>query len=41
MWVLTAPNPSIVVIYNTTYVESGLTGERNFMEIIFICKELF
>jgi hypothetical protein len=41
MWVLTAPNPTIVAVYNTMCVESGLVGEKNFLEIIVICSELF
>jgi hypothetical protein len=41
MWVLTAPNPAIVAVYNAMCVESGLVGEKNFLEIIVICSELF
>jgi hypothetical protein len=41
MWVLTAPNPAIVAVYNTMCVESGLVGEKNFLETIVICSELF
>jgi hypothetical protein len=41
MWVLTAPNPAIVAVYNTMCVESGLIVEKNFLEIMFICSELF
>jgi hypothetical protein len=31
MWVLAAPNPAIVAVYNTMYVESGLVTEKNFI----------
>jgi hypothetical protein len=41
MWVLAAPNPAIVAVYNTTYVENGLVREKNFLEIIVISCELF
>jgi hypothetical protein len=41
MWVLTAPNPAIVVVYSTVCVENGLMGEENFLEIIVICSDLF
>jgi hypothetical protein len=41
MWVFTAPNLAIVAVYNTMCVESGLVGEKNFLEIIVICSELF
>jgi hypothetical protein len=41
MWVLTASNPAVVVVYNTMHAESGLVGEKNFLEIIVICSELF
>jgi hypothetical protein len=41
MWVLTAPNPAFVAVYNTMCVESGLVGEKNFLEIIVICSEPF
>jgi hypothetical protein len=41
MWVLTAPNPAIVAVYNTMCVESGLVGDKNFLEITIISSELF
>jgi hypothetical protein len=41
MWVLTAPNSGIVAVYNTMCVESGLIREKNFLEIIVTCSELF
>jgi hypothetical protein len=41
MWVLTAPNPAIVVVYKTMCVESSFVGKNNFLEIIVICSELF
>jgi hypothetical protein len=41
MWVLAAPNPTIVAVYNTTCVENGLVRGENFLEIIFICSDLF
>jgi hypothetical protein len=40
VWVLTAPNPAIVVVYNTTCVENGLVREENFLEIIVMSNEL-
>jgi hypothetical protein len=41
VWVLTAPNPAIVVVYNTMCVENSLVREKNFLEITAICRELF
>jgi hypothetical protein len=30
-----------MAVYITMFVESGLLGEKNFLEIIVICSELF